>query len=165
MTLLLIDMKRTVNLCLFNLFHQEALHLNMKRTRKETLIKINLSENWPYLLKSCFDFRVMNTKVLTHFINMPPSARGIYCLYPYVICMGYVWLYDALDHRWVCIGYVPSKVQAVELIISCDFWRLCSVYGSFGLALGLLELGHMTADIKMDSEDHGFPVKKGWLHV
>lgn len=127
--------------------------------------KRNSHQNKPFrklalFVEELFRFQSYEYQSPYSFHKYAPSARGMYCLYPYVICMGYVWLYDAPDHRWVCIGYVPSKVQAVEIIISCDFWRLCSVYGSFGLALGLLELGHMTADIKMDSEDHGFPVKK-----
>ncbi|PRS99298.1 hypothetical protein C6354_12530 [Bacillus velezensis] len=132
MTLLLIDMKRTVNLCLFNLFHQEALHLNMKRTRKETLIKINLSENWPYLLKSCFDFRVMNTKVLTHFINMPPQLEE--CI-----------VYTLMSSVWDMYGFMMLRtIDGCVLdmsLLKFKLSRLSSLVISGGYALFMEVLG------------------------
>ena len=81
----------------------------MKRTRKETLIKINLSENWPYLLKSCFDFRVMNTKVLTHFINMPPQLEEciVYTLMSSVWDMYGFMMLRTIDGCVLDIQYTP----------------------------------------------------------
>lgn len=79
-----------------------------------------------------------------------PSVRSIHAHFPYIIYYGHLLIYDVFLDELILLGYDNRKKDAIEVIVAADQWRTCEVYGTFGLALNLLDLGHIIADFRMN---------------
>ncbi|MBP3038191.1 hypothetical protein J9303_01545 [Bacillaceae bacterium Marseille-Q3522] len=89
------------------------------------------------------------------FRKKTPSARSIHPFLPVIHYHGFLFLYDANCSDFIYFGYNPARQDTIELVICADLWRICSVYGEFGIPLSLLELGHLLSDMKWFMNDDG----------
>lgn len=88
-----------------------------------------------------------------------PSARSIHAHFPYIVYYGHLLIYDVFLDELFFLDYDDSKKDAIEVIIAADQWRTCAVYGRFGLALNLLDLGHIIADFNINHFENDLKIK------
>ena len=100
------------------------------------------------LVVEVFSFSEYHASTPYEFRKKIPSARSIHPFLPVIHYRGFLFLYDANSNDFSCFGYDTTKQNVIELFICVDLWRTCAIYGEFGIALSLLELGHLHADIK-----------------
>lgn len=116
------------------------------------------------LIEDIFSFHEYHVNHSYTFRKKIPSARSIHPFLPIIHVKGNLFLYDALSKEFIYFGYDSSKKYKNELLICADLWRICSVYGEFGLALSFLEFGHILSDMKwLMKSEYSLHVEKGEL--
>ncbi|WP_128895859.1 hypothetical protein [Longirhabdus pacifica] len=116
------------------------------------IVEDEVFQHWLKWIKAHFQFQYFNDGSPYPFQKHIPSARSIHSLVPFLIYSGHLFMYSDSSNMLHYIGYHESKRHDVELVVGVDVWRTCSVYGSFGLALCLLELGHMIGSLKIEAK-------------
>lgn len=99
------------------------------------------------IIKQIFGYHNYQLKNPYKFHKIIPSARNVHPEIPYVVIGSKVYRYDPNLDSFIYSGESdgPSNFQ---LLIGLDLGRLCRIYGTFGLALSHLDMGHMIAEFE-----------------
>ncbi|MBA4536693.1 hypothetical protein H1Z61_05925 [Bacillus aquiflavi] len=117
-------------------------------------------QSWLNIVKFHFKYEHYQDGNPYKFHKYVPSARGIHPLIPFFIYKGHLCIYNIVEDNIIYIGFDKEKENEIELIIGIDLWRTCSIYGSFGLALSLLDLGHVIGSMKIEANGTGQQLRK-----
>lgn len=109
-------------------------------------------------IREIFKFQSFDDVSPYKYQKSVPSARSIHAHFPYIIYYGHLLIYDVFLDELILLDYDEKKKEAIELLIAADQWRTCTVYGRFGLALNLLDLGHIIADFRMNHFEKGLGI-------
>lgn len=106
------------------------------------------------LIKEVFSFQAYYPNHPYSLRKRTASARSIHPFFPVIYYKGYSYLYDSLSNRFIYFAYDRKKREEIKVCLYLDIWRICAVYGEFGLPLSLLELGHILSDLKWLVQDN-----------
>lgn len=100
------------------------------------------------LVQKIFGYHDYQVENPYKFHKLIPSARNIHPEIPYILFDGRAYRYDSVSDSFVYCGTV-ADTDGFQVLIGLDLGRLCNVYGTFGLALSYLDMGHMIAELEV----------------
>ena len=128
-------------------FEQSEADIYSGPFEKEELFQI---KKW---LDRLFSYQSYHPANPYKFHKTVPSARNIHPVVPFITYRGYTFRYDVLSGNLFRMGRAPLTNKA-ELTIALDIGRSCKVYGTFGLALALMDMGHVAAEALIECGKH-----------
>ena len=100
------------------------------------------------LVQKIFGYHDYQVENPYKFHKLIPSARNIHPEIPYILFDGRAYRYDSVSNSFIYCGVVDDT-DGFQVLIGLDLGRLCNVYGTFGLALSYLDMGHMIAELEV----------------
>lgn len=131
-----------------------------EQTEMGELKNDELFQSLAEVIRGIFKFQSFDDISPYKYQKSVPSARSIHAHFPYIIYFGHLLIYDVFLDELILLDYDNRKKDAIEVIIAADQWRTCAVYGRFGLALNLLDLGHIIADFRLSRFEKGLGIKR-----
>ncbi|WP_427338054.1 hypothetical protein [Caloranaerobacter sp. DY30410] len=85
-----------------------------------------------------------------------PSARNVHPNECYVIYRGHALRYNPKINEFEYITNIDFFTNNIYIILISDLWRIMKFYGEFGLALSILDSGHILSQLKQLLNINGF---------
>lgn len=101
------------------------------------------------ILRSVFSYRRYEPSNPYVFHKVVPSARNIHPNEAFLIEDGQISRFNSKTNQFEKIGFSQQHVGKLWIVIASELWRIMKFYGEFGLALSLLDLGHIQAHLKL----------------
>jgi len=114
------------------------------------------------LVQTIFKYHDFQADNPYKFHKLIPSARNVHPEIPYVMIFGKAFRYDAIFNRFIYCGEVQYS-KDFQLVIALDVGRLCMEYGTFGVVLSLLDLGHIIAEFERIAVDEKSGVEIAYM--
>ncbi|MBP1755111.1 MAG: hypothetical protein H6Q59_1509 [Firmicutes bacterium] len=101
------------------------------------------------IVRSVFSFQRYEPYNPYVFHKVIPSARNIHPNEAFLIEDGEICRFNPKGNCFEMIGFSERHKGKLWIVIASELWRIMKFYGEFGLALSLLDVGHIQAHLKL----------------
>jgi hypothetical protein len=108
------------------------------------------------IVRSVFSYRRYEPCNPYVFHKVVPSARNVHPNEAFLIEDGFISRFNSKANQFEMLGYSRHYEGRLWIIIASELWRIMKFYGDFGLALSLLDVGHIQAHVKLKLLDSGY---------
>lgn len=128
----------------------------------DILLQAEQTQKLLKLVQKIFGYHDYQVENPYKFHKLIPSARNIHPEIPYILFDGRAYRYDSVSDSFIYCGTAANR-KGIQLLIGLDLGRLCNVYGTFGLALSYLDMGHMIAEFEASIIDEQTDVEIAYM--
>ena len=101
------------------------------------------------IIRSIFSFTRYEPGNPYVFHKVVPSARNVHPNEAFLIEDGQISRFNPKANSFERLGFNRAYKGKLWIVVASELWRIMKFYGEFGLALSLLDLGHIQAHLKL----------------